>query len=190
MCHIVTFSVGLSALCFLYVPQPSAARDFLPACTVLTSYGAFSPFCPFRAVYSVGLTALCFLYVPIPSFCPFRAISYGLTAPLPFQGYFLRAYSPLFFICSTTQRFRRRRLVLRSLGVGGRLWRTRRGLPRRNEMKPGLSGRLHWANFLRGLQPLCPFMAVYSIGLTALYIFLYHIPGASAVAGLSSAALA
>ena len=96
--------------------------------------------------------------------CPYRAdISFWLTAPLPLQGrLFYRAYSPLVFIYSNPQGFRRRRLVLRSLGVGGRLWRTRRGLPRRNEMKPGLSGRLHWANFLRGLQPLCPCRAVFS----------------------------
>ena len=60
-----------------------------------------------------------------------------------------------------------------------------------------------WANCLRDLQPLCPCRADFicsimqnfaamqtSVGLSALIYFLIAIPKASAVAGLSSAALA
>ena len=60
-------SVGLTALCFLYIPIPSAARDLQPACTGLTAYGAFSPFCPFRADYFCRAYSLNGLYDLIPS---------------------------------------------------------------------------------------------------------------------------
>ena len=43
------------------------SRDLQPACTGLTAYGAFSPFCPFRADYFCRAYSLNGLYDLIPS---------------------------------------------------------------------------------------------------------------------------
>ena len=57
-------SVGLAALCFLYIPTPKAMWTYSPLAVGLTSYGTYSPFLPYRADLSVGLAALIYLDVP------------------------------------------------------------------------------------------------------------------------------
>ena len=75
----IFFCRTFSPLFFIH-SNPQRCADLQPACTGLTSYGAFSPFCPFRAGYSIGLTAL----------LPCRAdISFWLTAPFALAGQFI-----------------------------------------------------------------------------------------------------
>ena len=136
------FSVGLSALWGRVRLYTQRCAGFQPACTGLTADGAFSPFRSFRAGFSVGLSALWFYSVVDPpgrqSTSPYLSVhirtlqndrTLRTLRTHPYLSVLCRTLASAVATCGGVDRYFVR-MVTDMYGADG--------LPRRNEMKPGV----------------------------------------------------